>query len=186
MYIKDTVFVRYNYCVLADKMGSYNTVILVNSDKSMADGLSAASLSGKKNAPILLVKQDKIPKATMDRINKANNVYIVGGENAISKNVEKKLKESGKKINRIAGKDRYDTSKKIAKLLGGYDKAFIVNGAKGEADAMSVSAVAAKYGAPILLTNGKTSIHDKKSGVKYYAIGGTAVIDNKLKERIFC
>ena len=168
---------------MADKMGSYNTVILVNSDKSMADGLSAASLSGKKNAPILLVKQDKIPKATMDRIKKANNVYIVGGENAISKNVEKKLKESGKKINRIAGKDRYDTSREIAKLLGGYDKAFIVNGAKGEADAMSVSAVAAKYGAPILLTNGKTSIHDKKSGVKYYAIGGTSVIDNKLKEK---
>ena len=168
---------------IADKMGSYNTVILVNSDKSMADGLSAASLSGKKNAPILLVKQNKIPKATMDRINKANNVYIVGGENAISKNVEKKLKESGKKINRIAGKDRYDTSREIAKLLGGYDKAFIVNGAKGEADAMSVSAVAAKYGAPILLTNGKTSIHDKKSGVKYYAIGGTSVIDNKLKEK---
>lgn len=168
---------------IADKMGSYNTVILVNSDKSMADGLSAASLSGKKNAPILLVKQDKIPKATMDRINKASNVYIIGGENAISKNVEKQLKESGKKINRISGKDRYDTSKKIAELLGGYDKAFIVNGAKGEADAMSVSAVAAKYGAPILLTNGKTSIHDKKSGVKYYAIGGTAVIDNKLEEK---
>lgn len=168
---------------IADKMGSYNTVILVNSDKSMADGLSAASLSGKKNAPILLVKQDKIPKATMDRINKASNVYIIGGENAISKNVEKQLKENGKKINRISGKDRYDTSKKIAELLGGYDKAFIVNGAKGEADAMSVSAVAAKYGAPILLTNGKTSIHDKKSGVKYYAIGGTAVIDNKLEEK---
>ncbi|MEE0450527.1 cell wall-binding repeat-containing protein [Peptacetobacter sp.] len=168
---------------IADKMGSYNTVILVNSDKSMADGLSAASLSGKKNAPILLVKQDKIPKVTMDRINKASNVYIIGGENAISKNVEKQLKESGKKINRISGKDRYDTSKKIAELLGGYDKAFIVNGAKGEADAISVSAVAAKYGAPILLTNGKTSIHDKKSGVKYYAIGGTAVIDNKLEEK---
>ena len=167
---------------IADKMGSYNTVILVNSDKTMADGLSAASLSGKKNAPILLVKQDKIPKTTMNRINKASNVYIIGGENAISKNVEKQLKESGKKINRISGKDRYDTSKKIAELLGGYDKAFIVNGAKGEADAMSVSAVAAKYGAPILLTNGKTSIHDKKSGVKYYAIGGTAVVDNKLEK----
>ena len=50
---------------------------------------------------------------------------------------------------------------------------------------MSVSAVAAKYGAPILLTNGKTSIHDKKSGVKYYAIGGTAVVDNKLEKEYF-
>ena len=167
---------------IADEIASYDTVILVNSDKSMADGLSAASLSGKENAPILLVKKDKIPKVAMDRINKASNVYIIGGENAISKNVEKQLKESGKKINRISGKDRYDTSKKIAELLGGYDKAFIVNGAKGEADAMSVSPVAAKYGAPILLTNGKTSIHDKKSGVKYYVVGGNSVVDNKLEE----
>ena len=167
---------------IADEIASYDTVILVNSDKSMADGLSAASLSGKENAPILLVKKDKIPKVVMDRINKASNVYIIGGENAISKNVEKQLKESGKKINRISGKDRYDTSKKIAELLGGYDKAFIVNGAKGEADAMSVSPVAAKYGAPILLTNGKTSIHDKKSDVKYYVVGGNSVVDNKLEE----
>ena len=37
--------------------------------------------------------------------------------------------------------------------------AFIVNGAKGEADAMSVSSVAAKYGAPILLTNRKKLPH---------------------------
>ena len=167
---------------IADEIASYDTVILVNSDKSMADGLSAASLSGKENAPILLVKKDKIPKVAMDRINKASNVYIIGGENAISKNVEKQLKENGKKINRISGEDRYDTSKKIAELLGGYDKAFIVNGAKGEADAMSVSPVAAKYGAPILLTNGKTSIHDKKSGVKYYVVGGNSVVDNKLEE----
>ena len=167
---------------IADEIASYDTVILVNSDKSMADGLSAASLSGKENAPILLVKKDKIPKVAMDRINKASNVYIIGGENAISKNVEKQLKESGKKINRISGEDRYDTSKKIAELLGGYDKAFIVNGAKGEADAMSVSPVAAKYGAPILLTNGKTSIHDKKSDVKYYVVGGNSVVDNKLEE----
>ena len=167
---------------IADEIASYDTVILVNSDKSMADGLSAASLSGKENAPILLVKKDKIPKVAMDRINKASNVYIIGGENAISKNVEKQLKENGKKINRISGEDRYDTSKKIAELLGGYDKAFIVNGAKGEADAMSVSPVAAKYGAPILLTNGKTSIHDKKSDVKYYVVGGNSVVDNKLEE----
>ena len=166
---------------IADKMGSYNTVILVNSDKSMADGLSAASLSGKKNAPILLVKKDIIPSETMSRIEKADNIYIIGGEGAISKKVENQLK--GKKITRISGKDRYETSQKIANLLGNYDKAFIVNGAKGEADAMSVSAVAAKYGAPILLTNGKTSIHTKKANVNYYVIGGRAVVSNDLADR---
>ena len=166
---------------IADQIGSYNTVILVNSDKSMADGLSAASLSGKKNAPILLVKKDSIPSETMSRIEKADNIYIIGGEGVISKKVENQLK--GKKITRISGKDRYETSQKIANLLGGYKMAFIVNGAKGEADAMSVSSVAAKYGAPILLTNGKTSIHTKKANVNYYVIGGRAVISNDLADR---
>lgn len=166
---------------IADQIGSYNTVILVNSDKSMADGLSAASLSGKKNAPILLVKKDSIPSETMSRIEKADNIYIIGGEGVISKKVENQLKD--KKITRISGKDRYETSQKIANLLGGYKMAFIVNGAKGEADAMSVSSVAAKYGAPILLTNGKTSIHTKKANVNYYAIGGRAVISNDLADR---
>ena len=160
---------------------SYNSVILVNSDKSMADGLSAASLSGKKNAPILLVKKDSIPAEAMAKIEKAKNVYIIGGEGAISKNVENQLK--GKNITRISGKDRYETSSKIASMLGGYKMAFIVNGAKGEADAMSVSSVAAKYGAPILLTNGKTSTHPVKEGVTYYVIGGRSVVSNQLADK---
>ena len=160
---------------------SYNSVILVNSDKSMADGLSAASLSGKKNAPILLVKKDSIPAETMAKIEKAKNVYIIGGEGAISKKVENQLK--GKNITRISGKDRYETSAKIANMLGGYKMAFIVNGAKGEADAMSVSSVAAKYGAPILLTNGKTSTHPVKEGVSYFVIGGRGVVSNQLADK---
>lgn len=160
---------------------SYNSVILVNSDKSMADGLSAASLSGKKNAPILLVKKDSIPAEAMAKIEKAKNVYIIGGEGAISKKVENQLK--GKNITRISGKDRYETSAKIANMLGGYKMAFIVNGAKGEADAMSVSSVAAKYGAPILLTNGKTSTHPVKAGVSYFVIGGRGVVSNQLADK---
>ena len=147
----------------------------------MADGLSAASLSGKKNAPILLVKKDSIPSEAMAKIENAKNVYIIGGEGAISKKVENQLK--GKNITRISGKDRYETSAKIANMLGGYKMAFIVNGAKGEADAMSVSSVAAKYGAPILLTNGKTSTHPVKAGVTYYVIGGRSVVSNQLADK---
>lgn len=35
---------------ISEKVGSYNTVILVNSTISLADGLSASGLSGAKNA----------------------------------------------------------------------------------------------------------------------------------------
>ena len=159
---------------IADKMGYYDTAILVNGDKSLSDGLSASSLAGKEKAPILLVKQNTIPKETLSRVLKAKKIYIIGGTAAISEDVEKQL--AGKEIVRVDGKNRVETSEKVAKLVGNYDEAFIVNGNTGEADAISVSSVAAKNQAPILLTNGKTSTHSKKTGVEYYVVGGDAVV----------
>ena len=163
---------------IADNIGNYNTAILVNSDKSLADGLSASSLAGKENAPILLVKKDSIPNETMTRLQNVDKVYIIGGNAAISKDVEKQL--AGKEIVRVDGKNRVETSEKVAKLVGNYDEAFIVNGNTGEADAISVSSVAAKNQAPILLTNGKTSTHSKKTGVEYYVVGGDAVVSDSI------
>ena len=164
--------------LIADKMGYYDTAILVNGDKSLSDGLSASSLAGKEKAPILLVKQNTIPKETLTRALKAKKIYIIGGTAAISEDVEKQL--AGKEIVRVDGKNRVETSEKVAKLVGNYDEAFIVNGNTGEADAISVSSVAAKNQAPILLTNGKTSTHSKKTGVEYYVVGGDAVVSDSI------
>ena len=167
---------------IADKLGSYDNVVLVNAESSMSDGLSASGLAGKENGAILLTKKDSIPKVTMDRLKKVKKVYIIGGENAISKKVSDEITKNvlNVKIERLGGKTRVETSEIVAKKLGNYNKAFVVNGFKGEADAMSASAVAAKNGAPILLTNGKTSIHAKKSNVEYYVIGGDTVVDKSI------
>ena len=163
--------------MVADQMGKYETAILVNSDKSLADGLSASSLAGKENAPILLAKQNKLPEATAKRLEQVKKVYIIGGEKAIGKEVESKL--AGKEVVRIEGKDRIDTSKRVAELLGDYKKAFVVNGIKGEADAMSVASVAAREKAPIILTNGKT-ISDVKKDAYHYVIGGPEIISYEI------
>ena len=163
--------------MVADQMGKYETAILVNSDKSLADGLSASSLAGKENAPILLAKQNKLPEATAKKLEQVKKVYIIGGEKAIGKEVESKL--AGKEVVRIEGKDRIDTSKRVAELLGDYKKAFVVNGIKGEADAMSVAAVAAREKAPIILTNGKT-ISDVKKDAYHYVIGGPEIISYEI------
>ncbi|WP_270839420.1 cell wall-binding repeat-containing protein [Peptacetobacter hiranonis] len=163
---------------IADNMGNYDTAILVNADKSLADGLSASSLAGKENAPILLVKKDSIPKETLSRLQKVKKVYIIGGTAAVSSNVTNQL--AGKEITRIEGSNRIETSENVAKLVGNYNEAFIVNGNKGEADAMSVASVAARDKAPIILTNGTSSTQNKKSGVKYFVVGGEAVVSNSL------
>lgn len=170
---------------VATNIGKYNKAILVNAESSMSDGLSAAGLSGKEKAPILLVKKDSIPKSTLEKLKNVDKVYIIGGNNAISENVEAELKniKNIKSIERLAGKDRLETSKAVAREIKEYSKAFVVNGYKGEADAMSVSPVAAKYKAPIILTNGKNIDIDKK-GVEYYVIGGEAVIDNSIAKKL--
>ncbi|WP_300278863.1 cell wall-binding repeat-containing protein [Peptacetobacter sp.] len=165
---------------ISKKLSNYNTVILVNSTVSLADGLSASSLSGFKNAPIVPIKKDVIPEKSLETIKKAENVYIIGGEAAISKKVENQIISLGKKIFRINGKNRIETSKEIAKIIGNYDKAFIVNGFKGEADAMSVASISARDKAPILLTDGNNINHELKNNVKYYTIGGDKVITNKV------
>lgn len=129
--------------MVAKKLGQYKRVILVN---GMADGLSAASLAGKVGATIIPVKTDSIPGSAKPVIAKAHEVYIIGGHNAISKKVERSF--SGKKIIRISGKDRCETSIKVANKVAPYNRAYLVNGFRGEADAMSISAVAARDGAP--------------------------------------
>ena len=168
---------------IADKLGSYDTAVLVNATSTMSDGLSAAGLAGKEDAAILLVKKDSIPKATMNRLSKVKKVYIIGGEAAISAKVANEITAVGIKVERLGGKTRVETSEIVAKKLGNYSDAFVVNGFKGEADAMSASAIAAKKGAPILLTNGKTSTHAKKSGVEYYVIGGNSVVDKSIADK---
>ena len=165
---------------IADKLGSYDNVVLVNATSTMSDGLSASGLAGKENGAILLTKKDSIPKVTMDRIKRVKKVYIIGGESAINAKVANEITAAGVKVERLGGKTRVETSEIVAKKLGNYNKAFVVNGFKGEADAMSASAVAAKNGAPILLTNGKISTHAKKSGVEYYVIGGNNVVDKSI------
>lgn len=165
---------------VADKMGNYSTAVLVNGN-SMADGLSASGLAGKENAPILLVKTDSIPKETLQRLYKVKRVYIIGKENAVSGKVESSLKKSGMAVKRIGGSNRIDTSIAVSKEIGSYSKAFLVNGFKGEADAMSAASIAARDKAPIILTNGNSNPVSKKSGVKYYVVGGNTVMSNSIQ-----
>ena len=135
--------------------------------------------NGNKVAPILLTESNSIPKATksymkeliaeqkvgdLDKV----TIYLVGGTSVISKSVENELKEIGFRVIRAGGDNREETSLKVAEVMkkdgnlnqNGTSKvdktsAFIV-GAEGEADAMSIAAVAAQKGTPIIVSKSKT------------------------------
>lgn len=171
--------------LIADRQKEYSSAILVNSDSSLSDGLSASSLAGALNAPILLVSKDNVSSETIQRIVGIDKIYIVGGHGAVSSKVEDQLKEMNKeiRIERIAGEDRIDTSYKIAKRVNEIqkrvDKVFFVNGYKGEADAMSVAPISARDKSPIILTDGE-DVPFTTDGMKSFVIGSKDVMSDKL------
>ena len=168
---------------------TYSSAVLVNMDKSTADGLSASALAGCKDAVILLTGKDSIPKETMERLNKVTNVYIIGKENAISKSIEDELVKKGKHVTRFGGSDRFETSYEVAKEVlkteGNLEKIFIANGVKGEADVVTSSPVAYRDKSPILLTDGNKLNNNLKeianSASNRYIVGGTAVVKEAVK-----
>ncbi|WP_288222146.1 cell wall-binding repeat-containing protein [uncultured Clostridium sp.] len=171
---------RYETAALISQKIQYNTVILVNGT-AIVDGLSASGLSGTLNAPILLTEVNNIPKVTLDRIQTANNVYLVGGTGVISTTIENKLKGLGKTVIRLGGQDRFSTSYLVAneiEKIKGIDSLYYVNGLIGEADAMSIAPVAATTKNPVILTDGINTYYRKN--VKAYSIGGTGVINTSF------
>ena len=166
----------------------YDTAIVVNTDNSFADGLSASGLAGEIDGPILLVSKDNIDPDVLSAIRKASKIYIIGGTNAVSRNVETIIKNNVSEVERIEGADRIATSynvylkiKKLKKEYGGtIDEVYLCNGWKGEADAMSIAHTAYVRENPVILTNGKTFALDAKQFDEVYCIGGNAVIDESL------
>ena len=165
---------------ILESSGNKDTLILVNASKEMSDGLSAAALSGKLKADIVPINPDNIDNTTEKTIKKAKNIILIGGDSAIPKNFEKRL--SGKKITRIGGRDRVETSNEIAKYIGNYKKAYIVNGYTGQADAMSIAPVSARDVSPIILTKPNSESIDSVKNVEYSIIGGKDVVSNSIQE----
>jgi putative cell wall-binding protein len=165
------------------KKEKYTKVILVNSDNTLADGLSASGLSGIENAPILLVKKDKIPKVTLDKLDSVKEIFIIGGLNSVSKDVEDELINKGINVKRINGEDRIKTSLNVAKEIEKTKKVgkVILTNAFKDADAMSVASVAVRDKMPIILTDGKTTEYDTTDKQAYTIGGSNSMSDDIVK-----
>ncbi|WP_411680942.1 5'-nucleotidase C-terminal domain-containing protein [Clostridium thailandense] len=136
-----------------DKGSEY--AVLANGEM-FADALCAAPLAKKYNCPIILTQANQLPeasKAELERLG-VKHIIIVGGPAVVSKDIEGVLQSSLNSkpdVKRIYGSDRFETSANIAKELGTKDSAVIANG-YNYADALSISAIAAAKGMPVLLT----------------------------------
>lgn len=170
--------------------GSSEYAILARGD-DFPDALCAAPLAHKYNAPILLTEPDRLNPAVLEELKRLNvaDVIIIGGTGAVSSDVENMLRYSEISVERIAGSDRYETSVQIASRLEPVNNVALATG-DSFPDALSVSAVAAETGMPILLT-GKTSLpysvwqYIESNPVKNtYVIGGRGVIGDAVLDMV--
>ena len=165
---------------------------VVASGQVFPDALSVGTFASREGYPILLVKKDSVPSQVERAIKdlEINKTYIAGGTNTISKSTETKLPSV---LERMAGKDRYETSVAIAKSKFGASKeAYVASGIEF-ADALVISPISGKYNRPTLLVSNKVNSNQlvrdyvKGSNInKLIAIGGeryvpSSVIDNLVK-----
>ncbi|CEI73910.1 Cell surface protein [Romboutsia hominis] len=158
--------------------------------------LCASILASQINSPILLTKYSKIDNKIIEEIKRleTEKVYIIGGKSVIHKNVENQLKENNLEIERINGKDRYETSVQIANKINSIsnekcDEVIVVNGQETLVDAISIAPVGGSKNTPIILSkrdnieHGYRWIEDKYID-KTYVIGGEDSICNEIFKKL--
>ena len=161
---------------------SSENVIIVNS-QAVSDAMSVAPLAKALNAPVLLSKSSGLDSDTLKEIERlgAKNVYLIGGNNALSKKIEDSFSKKGLNLERIGGENREKTALAIAEKLATIvpiTDVIIINGTYGLADAASMIAVAAKLNIPILFTNSKANLDLSIEFIKSHNINKSYIIGN--------
>ncbi|WNF37324.1 SpoIID/LytB domain-containing protein [Bacillaceae bacterium IKA-2] len=159
------------------------------------DALTIGPYAGVNQIPILLTEKDDLRSEIRNYItdNAINQVYIIGGDLVVSNKVEAELRKlANVKVERIAGKTRFETSIKITERFPlNSSKVFFARG-DGHIDALAAAPMAAREKAPIVLTR-TTSLPNEvrdwlikeKNNVKdVYFLGGQLAIEDGTREAI--
>lgn len=173
---------------VAEELNLNSGNVVLASGENYPDALCAAPLAKKFNATLLLVGSSGLSSSTVEEIKRRgyNKVFIIGGTAVISEETEKQLSSLGLNVERVGGKDRYETSVKVAEKIYERGTVGIVSG-EGFADAVSFSAIAAAMNIPILLTvkdNLPVPVKDfitSKKIDRFLIIGGTASVGSGIE-----
>lgn len=166
-------------------------VVYIASGTDFPDALSAAPAAVKQGGPLLLTNPGGTPWATLKEIErlKPARIVIVGGTGAVSNTVASQLRAYAP-VTRIAGADRYETSRQIAStVFDGATAAWVATGADYP-DALAASAAAGRGGTPVLLVPGSSTSLDAPtrsalSGVTYTVLaGGTGAVSQGIENEL--
>jgi hypothetical protein len=170
-----------------------------------ADALAAGPLAAAHAAPLLLTGRDELAAATGSVLADlgVTKVIVAGGPAAVSDGVVDELRGRGLTVERIAGRDRYETAARLATAFvdvrGFGDRILLAAGEhpvpdRQWPDALVATPAAMAWSAPLLLVK-PTEIPAPTDGVirdlspgHAIVLGGPATIDHavesELRERV--
>lgn len=161
------------------------------SGENYPDALTGNGYAGAAGAPLLITAKNELSTQTAAVLKDfgVTHVTIIGAEAAVSAKVVADLNELGiTDIDRLGGKDRYETAEMVyadgvkKDYYNSTDAIAIVNGTKA-ADALSMSPWTYYYAMPMLLADSNGSldseaINDTKIHSVKYVIGGTSAVSS--------
>ena len=160
--------------------------VIIACGTNYADALAGSYLSCVKKAPILLVRNrqteiDLVRNYIRANLNPGGTIYMLGGSAVVPDASVAGL--SGFKIERLWGKDRYETNVRILEEAGISGNEILVASGTGFADSLSASAT----GKPILLVKNVIQPSQKAyveslAGKKFYLIGGTGAVNADIEK----
>ncbi|MBX0357664.1 S8 family serine peptidase [Halobacillus sp. Nhm2S1] len=166
--------------------------VILATAKDFPDSLAASPLASYLNSPVLLELKQEISPSILKELERldASDVLLIGGTNALSKDVQSSLASNGYNTHRIFGEDRYQTAVAVNQLIPfDTNKAFIVSGQEFP-DALSASGYSAMNGYPVLYVR-----HDRIPGVvndymkaenitKNYIVGGSVPVSEEVEKEL--
>ncbi|MFK8793872.1 cell wall-binding repeat-containing protein [Planococcus plakortidis] len=180
---------RYDTAVAISKAGwNAASTVVIAKGADFPDALAGGPLAYQENAPILLTKGDSLHPATAAEIRrlKPGKAILLGSGGALSATVEAQVRQLVADVERIGGKNRYDTAALIAEKIPG--NRAVVSSGQNFPDVLSISPYAAKNGIPILLTRTGTLPVETKSALSgktsTIVTGGTGAISDAVMAQL--
>ncbi|NTU89005.1 MAG: hypothetical protein HGA54_03730 [Actinobacteria bacterium] len=172
--------------------------VIIATAYNFPDALTASSLAGLLDYPILFTDPGWLTQSTEDEIVAlgAQKVIIVGGTSVVSEAAEAELKMlvGSRNVERISGIDRYGTASAIYTYGSlsplGWSTTAIVACGTNFPDALSISSLAANEHFPVFLAqaNGLLSASDEAILARDFdaviIVGGTGVVSSGVETQL--
>lgn len=165
--------------------GKASIPIIATTGMLFPDALSATPAAASTHGAIILTNQEKLNSQTKKYL-KSGSVTSVATVGGLS---EKAVKSAGiKSIWAANGRDRYETSAKVAARIANTSKIVYVATGNDFPDGLAGSPVAARDGAPVILTTTKKLSNQATASIRkatqVTSLGGIGVISTRVLDEI--